>query len=248
MGDAASPPATGYHIIRPVFDGRIIKSIKYPSSTPSSYREEFWSFHFLFLLSNMWSPGRGKFWAKGHHTNKLGRGALGNAAPGLPVSESKIFEVWSALFLCSVLWPPGRGQFWPHGFIWTYEVHKEMLHTKYQSSTPSNVREEEFWSLLSLFICSNLWPCWGASFDPRGIIWTNLLKVHKEKLYTKYQSSKPSSFREVEFCIVFFFSFLIPKFQTVTSRAEQVLTRGWHHMNKLGRSPQGDALYQLSKL
>ena len=33
-----------------------------------------------------------------------------------------------------------------------------------------------------------------ASFDPRGIIWTNLVEVHKEMLYTKYESPKPSSF------------------------------------------------------
>ena len=38
-----------------------------------------------------------------------------------------------------------------------------------------------------------------ASFDPRGIIWTNLVEVIKEMLYTKYQSSRPSSFREEEF-------------------------------------------------
>ena len=35
-----------------------------------------------------------------------------------------------------------------------------------------------------------------ASFEPRGIIWTNLVEVHKEKLYSKYKSSRPSSFRE----------------------------------------------------
>ena len=39
-------------------------------------------------------------------------------------------------------------------------------------------------------------PRGGANFDPKGIICTNLVKVHKEMLQTKYQSSKPSSFRE----------------------------------------------------
>ena len=38
-----------------------------------------------------------------------------------------------------------------------------------------------------------------ASFDPRGIRWTNLVEVLKDMLYTKYQSSRPPSFREEEF-------------------------------------------------
>ena len=40
-------------------------------------------------------------------------------------------------------------------------------------------------------------PRGGASFDPRNII--DVLGVHKEMLYTKYQSSRPSSFREEQF-------------------------------------------------
>ena len=38
-----------------------------------------------------------------------------------------------------------------------------------------------------------------ASFDPRDIIWTNLVEVDKEMLHTKYQSSKPTSFIKEEF-------------------------------------------------
>ena len=37
------------------------------------------------------------------------------------------------------------------------------------------------------------------SFDPKGIIWMKLIKVHKEMLNTKYQSSNPSTFREEKF-------------------------------------------------
>ena len=38
-----------------------------------------------------------------------------------------------------------------------------------------------------------------ATFDPRGIICTNLVEIHKEMLHIKYQSSTPSSFKEEEF-------------------------------------------------
>ena len=62
----------------------------------------------------------------------------------------------------------------PRGIIWIelINVHKAMLHTKNQSSKPSRFREEEFWILPSLFLCSNLWPHGGANLDPRGIVWT----------------------------------------------------------------------------
>ena len=63
---------------------------------------------------------------------------------------------------------------WAKNYV---EVHKEMLYTKYQSSRPSSFREEEFWSLL---LCSYILICDpqdGASFNPRGIIWTNLVQV-----------------------------------------------------------------------
>ena len=39
----------------------------------------------------------------------------------------------------------------------------------------------------------------GANFDPRGIIWTNLVEHHYMMLYTKYQSSRPGSYREEDF-------------------------------------------------
>ena len=39
-------------------------------------------------------------------------------------------------------------------------------------------------------------PGGAVSFDPKGIIRIKLIKVHKEMLNTKYQSSNPSSFRE----------------------------------------------------
>ena len=51
-------------------------------------------------------------------------------------------------------------------------------------------------------LCSNIQNCdpWGrTSFDPRGIIGSKLVEVHKEMLFTKYESSRLSSLREEEF-------------------------------------------------
>ena len=41
-----------------------------------------------------------------------------------------------------------------------------------------------------------MWPQGGAIFGPRGIIWTNLVEVHKVKLRTKYQGSRPYENRQ----------------------------------------------------
>ena len=96
-------------------------------------------------------------------------------------------------------------------------------------------------------LCSYVPTCdhrGGINFDLKGIIWTKLIKIHKEMLNTKYQSSNPSSFREEEFWS--WFSLFL---------CSNLWPPGWgqfwpheHHMNKLGRCPQGDAKNQISKL
>ena len=83
-----------------------------------------------------------------------------------------------------------------------------MLYTKYQSFRPSRFREEGFWSLPSLFLCSNLWP------PGRGQFWP--LEDHLNKLdrgslgdATHQISKLLPSFREEDFqrfCIFFPFS------------------------------------------
>ena len=90
----------------------------------------------------------------------------------------------------------------------------------------------------------NLWPQGQASFDPRGILLTNLVEVHKEMPHTKYQISMPSGFREEEFwrwASLFLCSNLWPP-----GRGQFWPQR--HHMDKLGRGPQGDGIYQISNL
>ena len=64
----------------------------------------------------------------------------------LLVSEKKNFEVCLLCSYVQTCHPRGRASFDPWGIICTnlVEVHIEMLHTKYQNSTPSSFREEEF--------------------------------------------------------------------------------------------------------
>ena len=94
-------------------------------------------------------------------------------------------------------------------------------------------------------LCSYVPSCdsrGGANIDPRDIIWTNLVEVHKEVPHTKYQSSVPSSFREEEFWSLM--SLFLCSNMWIKGRGQF-----WpHHMNKLGRGPLGDATYQISKL
>ena len=158
-------------------------------------------------------------------------------------STFREFRNLSSLFLCSNLWPHSRTSPDPRGIVWTdlVEVREEMLNTKYQGSRPSRV--EELWNFCSLFLSSSYDPRGGASFEPRGILWTNLVEVHKEITHTKYQMSTPPSFREKKFwrwASLFLCSNLWPP------ERSQFWPQG-HHMNRLGRGPQGDATYQISK-
>ena len=117
-----------------------------------------------------------------------------------------------------------------------------MVHTKYQSSMPSSFSEEEFWSFL---LCSYVWTCdprGRASFDPKSVN-----KLGRGPLGdATYQISKLFSFqfqrrRILKFPSLFLCSNLWPPGQG----------RFWlkgHHMNKLGRGPLEDAIYQISKL
>ena len=130
----------------------------------------------------------------------------------------------TSLFLWFQLVTPGVGPVLiPRAIMWIKltKVYKEMLHTENLSSISSSFREEEFWSWSFLFLCSNLWPHCGVSFNPKGIIWIKLIKVNKEMLNTKYKSCNPSSFREEEFWSWVFF---VPMFQLVTPGVRPVLT------------------------
>ena len=63
-------------------------------------------------------------------------------------------------------------------------------------------------------------------------------------LHTKYQSSRPSSFKKEEFENGLLCSFI----PTCDHQGRASFDPRGHHINKLGRGLQGDAIYQISKL
>ena len=171
-------------------------------------------------------------------------------------SSFRVKELWNfnSLFLCSTYDPQDGANFDPWGILWTnlVEVDKEMPHIKSLCHPVSEKKNSE-----DGFLCSYVPTCdpWGrASFDPRGIIWTNLVEVLKKMLYTKNKSSRPSSFREDEFWN-FLSLFLCsnmwhpppPPPPPPPPGPGQFWPQG-HHMNKLGRCLLEDATYQISKL
>ena len=112
--------------------------------------------------------------------------------------------------------PWDEANFEPRGIIWTnlVEVHWKCYIPNIKAPCHPVSERKNFVDLLCSYVtscdehfevcllCSYVLTCdprEGASFDLRGIIWTELVEVHKEKLYAKYESSKPSSFREKEF-------------------------------------------------
>ena len=122
-------------------------------------------------------------------------------ALGLPVSEKKNFEDG---LLCSYVPscdPRGGAIFDPRGIIWinVVEVHKEILHTKNESSTPSISEKKNFEDGL---LCSYvptfdpLPPGMGPVLNPYEQTWFGSIKRHH---ISNNQSSRPYSFREEEF-------------------------------------------------
>ena len=77
-------------------------------------------------------------------------------------------------------------------------------------------------------------------FDPRGIIWTNLVEVHLEMLHTKYQCPRPLQFWRV--------SFFAPMFQLVNPPPPARQGQFRHQFNNLDRDSLGDVAHQISKL
>ena len=153
----------------------------------------------------------------------------------------------TSLFLWFQLVTPGVGPVLiPRGIMWIKltKVYKEMLHTENLSSISSSFREEEFWSWSSLFLCSNLWPQGWDLFWPQRNHMNKIDKGPQRDDKTKYQRSNPSSLKDEEFWS--WFSLFL---------CSNLWPPGWgqfwphkHHINKLGRCPQGDAKNQISKL
>ena len=77
---------------------------------------------------------------------------------------------------------------------------KILLHTKYKSSGPHGLREEETFFLFSY--CMTLGdddPRGVANLDPRGMIGRIYVEYHLTLLHTKYKSFRPCGLREEDF-------------------------------------------------
>ena len=83
-----------------------------------------------------------------------------------------------------------------------------MLHNKYHGSRLCGFREEDFFCFpyIMLYKTCDTWG--GTIFDPRGIIWTNLVEVCLVLLTTKYQGSQVCGFRQED--VFFKFSLYKP--------------------------------------
>ena len=155
------------------------------------------------------TPGTGQFWPQGLHMNKIDTGPQGDATYNISKFSAIQYQrrIMNFSFFVPMfkLRPQGGANFDPMGILWTnlVDVHKEMPYTKYQIFTPSSFREEEFWRSASLFLCSNLWPPGWASFEPKGIIWTNLVEVHKKCYIPNIKAlGLPVSEKNFEVCLL----------------------------------------------
>ena len=82
--------------------------------------------------------------------------------------------------------------------------HNTLLHTKYESSGPCGLGEDDFFLCFSH--CKSMGandPWGGAIFDPRGMVVRIYKEDHYTLLHTKYESSEPCGFGEEDFFIFF---------------------------------------------
>ena len=138
------------------------------------------------------------------------------------------------------LWPQGRYQFWSQGHHMNILGRGLQGDATYQISNLSlRLPVSEKRNLKMGFFV----PMGRGQFLPQGHHMNKFGRVHKEMLYTKHQSSRPSSFREELWILpsLFLCSNLWPP-------GRGLFWLQGHHMNKLGRGPQGEAIYQISKL
>ena len=78
--------------------------------------------------------------------------------------------------------------------------HFLLLHTKYKSSVPHGLREEDFFFIFSYFMTmGDDDPRGVTNLDPRGIIGRIYVEYHLTLLHTKYISFRPGGFREEDF-------------------------------------------------
>ena len=77
--------------------------------------------------------------------------------------------------------------------------HYLLLHTKYKSSGPHGLREEDFFIFSYCMTMGDDDPQGMTNLDPRGIIGRIYVEYHLTLLHTKYTSFRPGGFREEDF-------------------------------------------------
>ena len=100
------------------------------------------------------------------------------------------------------LWPLGCDQFWPqgHDFNKLGRGQSMMLQTKFGNPGLYGLVEEDYFLIFTIYSqCKTCDPRGVANFDPRSMILTNLVEDPYMMFYTKYEQSRPSSFREEDF-------------------------------------------------
>ena len=156
------------------------------------------------------------------------------------------FQNLSSLFLCSNLWTPRQDQSWPKGH------HMNKLGRGPQGDATYKISKLQAFQFQSRRIIKfsflvptlNLWPPGLDEFWPQGHFMNKIGKGPQGDAHTKYQISTPSSCTEEKiwrWASLFLCSNLWPPDRG------QFWPQG-HHMNKLGRGHQGDAIHHVSKL
>ena len=95
---------------------------------------------------------RGQFWPHEHHMNKLGRCPQGDAKNQtsklytFQFQRKRILNMGFFVPMFQLVTPRVGANLHPRSIIWTnlVEVHQKMLHTKYQSSSPYGLGQEDF--------------------------------------------------------------------------------------------------------
>ena len=144
----------------------------------------------------------------------------------IPFSEKMNFEAFLPCSYVRNCDPQGDASFDPRGIMSTnlVEIYQEMPHYKISWKLYAfQFRRSRI--LKFLFFVPMFWICvhrGGASFNPRGIIWTNFVKVHwKNFKIPKIKAlCLPVSEKNLKF------SFFLPMFKLVTPGAEPVLPQG----------------------
>jgi len=84
----------------------------------------------------------------------------------------------------------------PTATVWTTLIgdHPGTIPVKFGQIPISGSREDVVWTFPYIIQCKIVTPRGGVNFDPRGKIWTTLVEDLKMMLYTKYESSGPSTY------------------------------------------------------